>query len=131
MISITPTSQLGIFLYLWNCIVSFCILYSIIAKHGRQRRPGPAALRGREGSCDVRDVDVEQLFWEVKEQKVMLALARLGIAQEPPVICGLSRTTYEGDEDDKRATANRRLETLRRGAQNCSGAWAHPEGSGR
>ena len=50
------------------------------------------------GDLEVGGVDVGEFLYELKDQEVMLVIAPIGPVEEPPVICGLCRTPYEGDE---------------------------------
>ena len=42
-------------------------------------------------------MDVAEFLYELKDQEVVLIIAPIGAIEEPPVICGLCRTPYEGD----------------------------------
>lgn len=64
---------------------------------GAQVLQGTVRYRGREGGFDIRDVDLEEVQWELKDQEVILITARLGAAEELPVTCGLCGTPYDAD----------------------------------
>jgi len=50
------------------------------------------------GDIEVSGVDIGEYLYDLKHQEVMLVIAPLGSLEEPPLICGLCRTPYEGDE---------------------------------
>ena len=60
--------------------------------------PSPARYPSESGDIEVGGVDVGEYLYELKDQEVMLVIVPLGPVEEPPLICGLCRTPYEGDE---------------------------------
>jgi hypothetical protein len=50
------------------------------------------------GDIEVGGVDIGEYLYELKGQEVVLIVAPLGPVEDPPVICGLCRTPYEGEE---------------------------------
>ena len=59
---------------------------------------GPVRYAGKLGDIEVGGVDIGEYLYELKDQEVMLIVATIGPVEEPPVICGLCRTPYEGDK---------------------------------
>ena len=65
---------------------------------------GAEVIRGQvrypsnTGDIEVGGVDIGEYLYELKGEEVMVIVAPLGPAQEPPVICGLCWTPYDGKE---------------------------------
>ena len=58
----------------------------------------PVRYPSESGDIQVGGVDIGEYLYELKGQEVMLIIAPLGTTEELPLICGLCRTPYEGDE---------------------------------
>ena len=59
---------------------------------------GPVVYPSESGDIEVGGVDIGEYLYELRDQEVMLIVAPIGSVEEPPIICGLCRTPYEGDE---------------------------------
>ena len=59
---------------------------------------GPVRYPSDTGDIEVGGVDIGECLYELKDQEVMLVIAPVGPVEELPVICGLCRTPYDGDE---------------------------------
>ena len=59
---------------------------------------GPVRYPGKLGDIEVGGVDIGEYLYELKDQEVMLVIAPIGLVEEPPILCGLCRTPYDGDE---------------------------------
>ena len=65
---------------------------------------GAEVIRGQvrypsdTGDIEVGGVDIGEYLYELKGQEVMVIVAPLGPVEEPPVICGLCWTPYDGKE---------------------------------
>ena len=53
---------------------------------------------GTDRGLGVGEVDIDELLYELRHQEVMVIVAPLGRVEEPPMICGLCWTPYEGEE---------------------------------
>ena len=59
---------------------------------------GPVRYPSDTGDIGVGEIDLSEYPFELKDQEVLVIIAPIGPVEEPPVICGLCRTPYEGDE---------------------------------
>ena len=73
-------------------------LASIAEEIGAEVIRGALRYPGREGGFEIGDVDIGELLYELKGQEVVIVIAPLGPVEEPPTICRLCRTPYEGKE---------------------------------
>jgi len=59
---------------------------------------GPVRYPSESGDIEVGGVDIGEYLYELKDQEVIVIVAPLGPVEEPPTICGLCRTPYDGEE---------------------------------
>ena len=69
----------------------------IAQEKGAEVTRGPVRYPGQLGDIEIGGIDIGEYLCELKDQEVMLIIAPIGSVEEPPVICGLCRTPYEGD----------------------------------
>lgn len=65
---------------------------------GAQVIRGQVRYPSNTGDIEVGGVDIGEYLYELKDQEVMVIVAALGPVGEPPIICGLCHTPYEGRE---------------------------------
>jgi len=53
---------------------------------------------GQLGDIEAGEVDIGECLYELRDNDVMLIVVPLGPVEETPIVCGLCRTTYQGDE---------------------------------
>jgi hypothetical protein len=73
-------------------------LSAIAEEIGAEVIRGPVRYPGKLGGTDVGGVDIGEYLYELKDQEVMLVTAPIGPVEELPIICGLCKTPYDGDE---------------------------------
>jgi hypothetical protein len=59
---------------------------------------GPVRYPGREGGIGIGEPHLEEVLWELRDQEVILIIARLLPTQEAPTVGGLCRIPYEGGQ---------------------------------
>ena len=73
-------------------------LATIAQEIGAQVIRGQVRYPSNTGDIEVGGVDIGEYLYELKGQEVMVIIAPLGPVQELPLICGLCRTPYDGEE---------------------------------
>ena len=73
-------------------------LATIAEEIGAQVIRGQVCYPGGDGGLEVGEVDIDELLYELRDQEVMVIVAALGPVEEPPIICGLCGTPYDGKE---------------------------------
>jgi len=73
-------------------------LASVAQKMGARVLRGPVRYAALEGSLHVGDVEIDDVLHEMAAHEVLVIIAPLGLAQEPPLLCPLCRRAYQGGE---------------------------------
>ena len=73
-------------------------LATIAQEIGAEVIRGQVRYPSNTGEIEIGGVDIGEYLYELKGQEVVVIVAPLGPVEEPPIICGLCRTPYEGKE---------------------------------
>jgi hypothetical protein len=71
-------------------------LATIAQEIGAEVIRGQVRYPSNTGEIEIGGVDIGEYLYELKGQEVVVIVAPLGPVEEPPIICGLCRTPYEG-----------------------------------